>query len=90
MKTRRSLLVPVFTCVMLVFVLFMLWYVPSVSSRCFELADAYAELSDELGLIYVNTLGWQIPTGGDGIHFSARGHQLFAMKLGQTLREALR
>ena len=57
---------------------------------CFELADAYAELSDELGLIYVNTLGWQIPTGGDGIHFSARGHRLFAMKLGQTLKEVLR
>lgn len=55
-----------------------------------ELADAYAGLSDELGLIYVNTLSWQIPTGGDGIHFSARGHRLFAMKLGQTLKEVLR
>lgn len=53
------------------------------------LADAYERLADELELIYVNTLPWQIPTGGDGVHFTARGHRLFAMKLGQTLKEAL-
>ena len=49
MKTRRSLLVPVFSCVMLVFVLFMLWYVPSVSSRRFELADAELSLETSRG-----------------------------------------
>ena len=49
MNTRRSLLVPVFTCVMLVFVLFMLWYVPSVSSRRFELADAELSLETSRG-----------------------------------------
>ena len=54
-----------------------------------KLADEYARLADELELIYVNTFPWFIPTGGDGIHFSARGHRLFAMKLGQTLKEVL-
>lgn len=49
MKTRRSLLAPVFACVMLVFVLFMLWYVPSVSSRRFELADAELSLETSRG-----------------------------------------
>ena len=49
MKTPRSLLVPVFTCVMLVFVLFMLWYVPSVSSLHFELADAELSLETSQG-----------------------------------------
>lgn len=49
MNKRRSPLVPVFTCVMLVFVLFMLWYVPSVSSRRFELADAKLSLETSQG-----------------------------------------
>ena len=49
MKTRRSPLVPVFACVMLVFVLFMLWYVPAVSSLRFDLADARLSLETSQG-----------------------------------------
>lgn len=53
------------------------------------LAEEYEKLAQELGLLYVDTGVWGIPTGGDGVHFSARGHQLFALKLGQTLRALL-
>jgi Lysophospholipase L1 and related esterases len=54
------------------------------------LAAAYEELAEERGILFVDTAPWQIPTGRDGIHFSARGHRSFALKMGQTLRFLLR
>lgn len=54
------------------------------------LAGAYEALASELGLLFVDTAAWQIPTGGDGVHFSARGHRLFALKMGQTLQGFLK
>lgn len=53
------------------------------------LAAAYEALAADMGLLFVDTAPWQIPTGGDGVHFSARGHRLFALKMGQTLRGLL-
>jgi len=53
------------------------------------LAAEYETLARELGLLYADASAWQIPTGGDGVHFSARGHRLFALKLGQTIRGML-
>ncbi len=50
------------------------------------LAAEYEALAEELGVGFVDTAPWQIPTGSDGIHFSARGHRLFALKMGQTLQ----
>ena len=50
------------------------------------LAAAYEALAEELGVLFVDTAPWQIPTGGDGVHFSARGHRMFALRMGQTLR----
>ena len=55
-----------------------------------ELAAAYEALSRELGLLFVDTVSWGIPTGSDGIHFTGQGHRLFALKLGQTIRALLR
>ena len=57
--------------------------------RFAELAEEYAAVAAELGVLFVDTAPWQIPTGGDGIHFSARGHRLFALKMGQTIRKML-
>ncbi len=51
-----------------------------------ELAKAYSETAQELGICYADTTRWQIPTVGDGVHFSERGHRLFARKMGQTIR----
>lgn len=53
------------------------------------LAGEYETLARDMGLLSADAHAWQIPAGGDGIHFSARGHQLFALKLGQTLRGML-
>ena len=54
-----------------------------------ELASAYEALARELGVLFADTAPWDIPTVGDGVHFSARGHVLFALKMGQTLRALL-
>ena len=59
-------------------------------SQCFEaLAAAYERVTEELGILFVNTVSWQIPMGGDGVHFTERGHRLFALKMGQTLSSLL-
>lgn len=50
------------------------------------LAGAYFSMAQELDAAFVDTASWQIPTAGDGIHFSQRGHMLFALKMGQTVR----
>ena len=81
MKTRRSLLVPVFTCVMLVFVLFMLWYVPSVSSRRFELADARTfSRQTERGVIVTN------PPYGERIGEKEEAEELYRA-FGEAVRQ---
>lgn len=50
-----------------------------------ELAAAYETLARELGVLYADTAPWRIETGSDGVHFTARGHRSFAMRMGQTL-----
>lgn len=60
------------------------------AQRFRDLAAAYETLAGELGIPFVDTAFWQIPTGGDGVHFSARGHRLFALKMGQTLQKMFR
>ena len=54
------------------------------------LAAAYERVAEESGVFFVDTSPWQIPMGGDGVHFSEQGHRLFALKMGQTLRALLR
>ena len=51
-----------------------------------ELAEAYEALAQALGIFFVDTTHWLIPTVGDGVHFSERGHRLFALKMGQYIR----
>lgn len=51
-----------------------------------ELAGLYAELADELGLAFADAASWGIQTAGDGVHFSERGHRVFAVKMAQTVR----
>ena len=54
-----------------------------------ELAGLYAELAGELGAGFADTAGWGVQTAGDGVHFSARGHRVFAVKMAQTVRALL-
>ena len=53
------------------------------------LADLYGELAGELGVAFVDSTGWGIRTAGDGVHFSERGHRVFAVKMAQTVRAVL-
>lgn len=50
------------------------------------LSGCYRALSREAGVLFADTTGWNIPTTGDGVHFSVQGHRLFALKMGQTIR----
>ena len=49
------------------------------------LAEVYCSMAHDIGAFFADTTVWQIPTVGDGIHFSQRGHMLFALKMGRTL-----
>ena len=51
-----------------------------------DLAGLYEDLADELGVAFADTGRWGIETAGDGVHFSPRGHRVFAVKMGQTVR----
>ena len=51
-----------------------------------ELGGLYEKLADELGIAFADTGLWGIQTTGDGVHFSERGHRVFAMKMGQAVR----
>lgn len=53
------------------------------------LAGLYEGLADELGLGFADTSFWGIETAGDGVHFSERGHRVFALKMAQTVRALL-
>jgi len=55
-----------------------------------SLAALYGELAQELGVLFADASRWGIPMGPDGVHFTERGHRLFAAKMSQTLRMLLR
>ena len=60
------------------------------SAAFLDLAAAYHSVSQELGVPFADTTSWQIPTVDDGVHFSERGHMLFALKMGQVVRMLIR
>ena len=53
------------------------------------LAELYEGLAEELGVAFADAGLWGIETAGDGVHFSQRGHRVFAVKMGQTVRALL-
>lgn len=55
-----------------------------------RLAVLYGQLAEELGVLFADASRWGIPMGPDGVHFTDRGHRLFAAKMSQTLRLPLR
>lgn len=54
-----------------------------------ELAGLYGDLAAELNVAFADATAWGIPTAGDGVHFSGRGHRIFAVKMAQTVRGLL-
>lgn len=53
------------------------------------LAEGYAGLALELGLLYADAASWEIESACDGVHFSPEGHRRFAEKMAQTLRKTI-
>jgi lysophospholipase L1-like esterase len=51
-----------------------------------RLSEAYKQLARRLGIPFVDTSDWQIPTAFDGVHFTEEGNHTFAQKLLAHLR----
>lgn len=46
-----------------------------------RLIHEYRALAQRMGISFVDTADWQIPTAFDGVHFTEDGHRLFASRL---------
>ena len=46
---------------------------------------ALNRLAEELGLAFTDSSTWQIAMGADGVHFSPRGHAIYAAKMAQRI-----
>ena len=49
--------------------------------RSIQLADAYQVVAKNLNVPFVDTRGWNIDLGFDGVHFAEAGHHAFAKLL---------
>ena len=52
-----------------------------------ELSHVYQNLSQRLGIRFVNTDDWNIPLAFDGVHFTEEGHKVFALALNHYLNK---
>jgi lysophospholipase L1-like esterase len=50
------------------------------------LPGLYEALAEELGIAFADSSTWQIAMGADGVHFSPRGHLVYAVKMAQRIR----
>ena len=50
-----------------------------------QLGLLYEKLAAQRGLAFINTAGWNIPLGFDGVHFSEKGHRVFADQMLKVL-----
>lgn len=51
-----------------------------------RMIQLYKELSDRLGIRFVNTAEWNIPLAFDGVHFTEAGQKIFAEHLAEELK----
>lgn len=51
-----------------------------------RLSRVYRELSETMGIRFVDAAGWDIPLAYDGVHFTEEGHRRFAQHLSVELR----
>lgn len=50
-----------------------------------RLAEAFRQLAEEEGVLFLDSGEWDIPVCYDGVHFTEDGHRVFAKKLGSFL-----
>ena len=56
-------------------------------TRSLQLASAYQNLADRLGIRFIDAGKWKIDLTFDGVHFTETGHQTFAKQLYLALIE---
>lgn len=54
-----------------------------LDEACRELGDYYADIAEKLHLHFVNASVWPVELGADGVHMTAKGHQIFAEEIGK-------
>jgi len=54
---------------------------------CRELGDYYADIAGELHIHFANASVWPVELGSDGVHMTAKGHQIFAEELKKVLAD---
>ena len=54
---------------------------------CNEIGDYYADIAEKLHLHFVNASVWPVELGADGVHMTAKGHQIFAEELKKVLAD---
>ena len=58
-----------------------------LDEACHELGDYYADIAEKLHLHFVNASVWPVELGSDGVHMTAKGHQIFAEELKKVLAD---
>ena len=58
-----------------------------LDEACRELGDYYADIAEKLHLHFVNASVWPVELGADGVHMTAKGHQIFAKELKKVLAD---
>ena len=59
---------------------------PEQIEKSRQLGGLYGELAGQLGTLFADTAGWEIPLAFDGVHFTAEGHVRFAQHMEELLR----
>ena len=53
---------------------------------CVRLIAAYRTVAEKLGVRFVDATDWDIDVTFDGVHYSEKGHQIFAENLYLALK----
>lgn len=54
-----------------------------------EFGSAYSQLAKRTGTRFADVGKWQIELGSDGVHFTEKGHRIFAENMSRTLNNIL-
>ena len=58
-----------------------------LDEACRELGDYYGDIAEKLHIHFANASVWPVELGSDGVHMTAKGHQIFAEELKKVLAD---
>lgn len=59
----------------------------TLDEACRELGDYYGDIAEKLHIHFANASVWPVELGSDGVHMTAKGHQIFAEELKKVLAD---